>query len=207
MPSLQRLAYRGVHTSLVAAAVLISVGASSARADVALAPSLMGEDLYAVSGPGSQPGSLTTTSVTCNPNGTSTISFTARGVATGPYTGTYTESGVLRFGPQTTPDVTGFTNVGVVQSLDVSFHIDSPAGTVDGTKTLGPNASSTPSGSTGFGYCIATPPNPGVGVAEAFTIFAQYQADIVSPLGRFRDSGTASGDATSYRLDPAFPHV
>jgi hypothetical protein len=68
------------------------------------------------------------------PGQTFTLSFSAQGPAFGPYPGTFTESGTV------TAQVTGFIppafGFGIALTWSSNFTIDSPLGTVTGTKTL-----------------------------------------------------------------------
>lgn len=75
-------------------------------------------------------------SATCNPTGTSSISFSVSGSAVGPYAGTFTETGAATIGPLTSPlFVNGFQG-GPVTNFDSFFTIDSITGQVTGTKQL-----------------------------------------------------------------------
>jgi hypothetical protein len=69
--------------------------------------------------------------VRCNQDGSGTISWSATGIATGPYSGPFTETGRVSFGPP--PNSTDF---GQLTSVEVTFHIDSALGDVDGRKFL-----------------------------------------------------------------------
>src|SRR2546423_7311769 len=96
-----------------------------------VAPSLMSE---AFSSP--EVGSAV---ATCNPDGTSTITFDVSGTAVGPYPGAFHESGTVTIGPQNGPPdaVAGYPlPTGPVVSLSASFTINSVAGQVSGTKVL-----------------------------------------------------------------------
>src|SRR5256885_4863490 len=70
----------------------------------------------------------------CQPGGT-TFDFSASGIATGPYPGTFTETGTFRFGPPTP----GFLTTTVV-AFESSFRVDATfaggPGEVTGTKRL-----------------------------------------------------------------------
>src|SRR5438309_189442 len=65
----------------------------------------------------------------CNPNGTSTVMFSASGVATGPYPGTFTEVGTATIGPQTVSP-SGGSSLGTLLTFDAVFTIQSPTGDV-----------------------------------------------------------------------------
>ena len=111
---------------------VILVSAPGAMAQTAPPLTLTGETLHSAGA------STFTTTASCNPNGTSTFSYQTSGIATGPYTGTYTETGTVTVGPQ--PIVPGVTSApgGLVTSWTASFTITSPTGNVTGTKTLLP---------------------------------------------------------------------
>jgi hypothetical protein len=74
----------------------------------------------------------------CDPAGTSTVTFTASGNAIGTYAGMYTESGTITIGPQTTPiqPLFGLSFAGRVTSIEIEFSIQSATGDVTGTKSL-----------------------------------------------------------------------
>ena len=73
---------------------------------------------------------------TCNPGGTSTITYFVTGVASGPYPGTFAEVGRFTIGPENAPRfIIGFQS-GPVTSFDAAFAINSPVGKVTGVKTL-----------------------------------------------------------------------
>src|SRR3989442_1737820 len=72
---------------------------------------------------------------TCQPNGTSTVQFTGSGDATGPYSGTFTESGTATIGPQTL-DSGGGSSSGPLISFDAVFTISSGSTQITGTKAL-----------------------------------------------------------------------
>lgn len=141
---------------------------------------LTGEQFNSVGGPGS---------VNCDAVGD--FSFTASGVATGPYSGTFTETGTgtisqIFFGP--------------VTAFSASFTVLSPSGDVlvRGTKSLDPTV---PNPSVG---CLS-PPNVGI----VFGIPTAYVATIVTPAGDYRDEGTSIiqtlfSDPSSTFLDERF---
>jgi hypothetical protein len=72
----------------------------------------------------------------CNAAGTSTISYFASGIASGPYPGTFTETGTATIGPLTFPQFVNGFQFGLLTNLDAFFTIDSIAGQVTGTKSL-----------------------------------------------------------------------
>lgn len=73
---------------------------------------------------------------TCNPNGTSTISYYSTGDAVGPYPGTYTESGTVTIGPPSLQQFVNGLQLGTISTIQAFFTIDSSTGQVTGTKQL-----------------------------------------------------------------------
>jgi hypothetical protein len=78
----------------------------------------------------------------CNPNGTSSFDYSANGVASGPYPGTFSETGTVTVAAQTIPNryeipfgTLTFTT-GTLATVAATFTIQSSAGVVTGTKTL-----------------------------------------------------------------------
>ena len=181
-------------TSLALAALCLALAAPSA---VAQAPNLTGETLE--SNPGVVPGDQTTfSSATCNKDGTTTFEFQASGTATGPYNGTFTETGTVTIGPQT--DLGG---VGRVIDFSASFTIDSaiPPGTITGTKTLAPGAGADPA--SGFARCDSDgDPVADDVFANVTNFFVLYEAQIDTTAGSRTDSGNAG---FVLRSMPAFP--
>ena len=138
----------------------------------AVAPTLTGETLHAVSG---------TVSVNCNPDGSGAASYRVSGVATGPYPGAFRESGGLTFtsGPSSaTPILSGFR---------ATFAILSEVGTVTGTKSLLRRPRPL------LGVCSGST----VGVTS---VPLRYTATIETRTGLFRDSGLST--ATIVATDP-----
>jgi hypothetical protein len=79
----------------------------------------------------------------CNPDGISTVSWTATGTASGPFNGTFTATGTATIGPQTFGDpipIIPGTLAGPILSFDESFTISSldPPAIITGTKTHQP---------------------------------------------------------------------
>ena len=162
-----------VFAAAAALALAASMGSFGAPADAqtTLPPSLQGEFLFAGG----------THEVDCpTPTGGGTYSWSVvAGIAVGPYSGTYTETGTVTFGAL----VLDPANVHQpILDFHVSFEIDSPLGHVTGTKSIGPN----PDDLRG-----------GCGTGSSGHEFAQlegplvYDAQIVAVEGTFRDSGTA----------------
>lgn len=154
-------------------------------------PTLQGENLVA-------PFTGLTVTSNCEQTGNSSVSYTAQGVATGPFPGTFTAQGSIAIGPQTTParpPIPGSegTFTGPILTLTETFTISSAAGDVTGTKTLtqplealGERERATCqeltlfAGVTGTGRIVEV---------EAATT---YQATIQTPLGTFTDTGRAT---------------
>src|SRR5918996_3161248 len=111
--------------AMLAVAVATSGWGVFASAASAAPPTLTGETFTAAPD----------ITATCNPNGTSTVTFNASGVATGPYPGTFTEVGVATIGPQVLSPGGG-QSVGTLLAFDAVFTIESPLGNVIGTKAL-----------------------------------------------------------------------
>jgi hypothetical protein len=175
--------------SLAVAAVLLG---AFAPASFAQAASLTGESLE--SDPVLGGGQTTFGSFTCNKDGSTTIPFQTTGIALGPYTGTFTETGSITIGPQTNTGINSL-GVGAILDFDATFTIlsDFPSGTVTGTKTLAANAPTEPTLAGGFGRCDpdgSSPPD------EVFAIvsnpFVEYEAQINAVTGSRTDSGTGS---------------
>jgi hypothetical protein len=137
----------------------------------------------------------------CNPATTSTIVFSASGIAVGPYTGPFTVSGTVTVGPQTMVGPRPGTMAGAVTRFHETFTIDSPLGTVTGVKKLTrPNSSSlaTCQEVTDFD---AGPVVGGNGTVV--DVFAQprYVAKIREPGGNFHDRGDGQISFSEIELD------
>ena len=113
---------------------------------------------------------VSTSTSTCatGPTGTSTITYDVTGVATGPYPGTFEESGSITF-----------TETQVL-SFSAHFEIDSAAGDVVGDKTYDP--SEIPA--------IATCDETGGDLFARVIVAERYTAEITgSAAGDFTDTG------------------
>jgi hypothetical protein len=130
---------------------------------------------------------------TCDPSGTSTITYYTSGVATGPYPGTYTESGTATIGPASGAGFVNGFELGTITTIDAFFTIDSPIGQVTGTKHL------TVAG-TGQSACYQVQSRPfpdGTLFTGTFrrlcscgaTFLVAYDATIKTVDGTFGDSG------------------
>jgi Bacterial Ig-like domain (group 1) len=112
----------------------------------------------------------------CNPTGPSTFTFTATGVTTGPYPGTFHESGTFT---QSAPAVGGGR---VITAYDATFTIESDAGQVSGSKSLrGQNL--VPGGS-----CTE---NDFLRIVDGSVDPLTYDAHITTTTGSTTDHGTS----------------
>ncbi len=167
------------NNSLATFAVAITVAGSTLFASAARAqvppPTLTGEHLTAAP-------DVTTN---CNPNGTSTVTFSASGVATGPYPGTFTEVGTATIGPQTLSP-SGGQSIGTLLTFDAVFTIQSLAGGVTGIKTLAFPVTS-PATQVAIGQCNTFQNVELEDVIDRFTV--RYEAQISTLGGAFADRG------------------
>ncbi len=110
-----------------------------------------------------------TTRRECNSDGSGTFTYSASGTATGPYNGTFTETGT----------VTTDSSRNVIAS-SAHFTITSAQGTVTGSETIAPNSP--------LGTCGGIQPT-----GDSF-IKSQdnYQATITTPSGNYLDQGNFS---------------
>jgi hypothetical protein len=165
--------------SMVAVAALFACLAAPAAAQTGI-QSLDGEQLTLPVVLG-DPNGLPSPGFDCNPTGDSTFTFEVSGVATGPYPGTFTETGTVTVGPQTNANGTG-----TVTAFEAQFTINSAAGTVNGRKTLPANPSSA------VGIC-------GPDAGSIFVDLA-YRATITTLAGTATDQGLS--EATQFNLCP-----
>lgn len=133
-------------------------------------PTLTGEQLSSQSGEAAW---------YCNNDKSGNFTYIATGTATGPYPGPFSESGKFTV-----------NSVGEVTDFSANFKIDSPQGTVTGSKTI-------TSGPTS-GICDSQPFESTVNA----TAIAKYQAVIATPNGNYTDSGTSN--VTSNATTPLY---
>lgn len=160
--------------AVASAATVLGLFAASASAQVP-PPTLTGEQFIA------EP----EITASCNPDGTSTVTFTASGVATGPYPGTFTEVGTATIGPQTLSPGGG-QSIGTLLTFDAVFTIQSPAGEVTGTKTIAFPVTN-PATEVAIGQCNSFQNVELVDVIDRFTV--RYEAQISTAEGDFGDHG------------------
>jgi hypothetical protein len=150
-------------TALAGSVVSAAIGAPPA--------SMTGEHFAGTGGTGGP------ASVTCTTSGD--FSFSVSGAATGPYPGTFTETG----SGHVTVGVPAST-AGTVTSFSATFTVYSPVGAVlvTGTKTLDTSAP------TGFPLNYACQQDLATG---AVGIPTNYEATIYTGSGNYRDEGTS----------------
>ena len=161
-----------------------------------VAPSLVGEQLtyeYADSeGEVIEGTVLPITSITCDRDGTSTLTFDASGTAYGPYPGTFQQSGTIVIGPQTNPPAGQPTlNSGALITLDTSFTITSGDIEISGQMEIAAQPE------YAFGTCGSFNPgdNPFIPTLYGSLVDARarttFSATITTPIGDFIESGEA----------------
>ena len=164
------------------------------------------------------PGPVTTGNCSTDPaTGETSYSLAFSGIAVGPYAGTFTETIDVTIGPATSafplpPFFDGFISgaspsdviaAGQVLTLDAVFTIESPTGTVTGTKTL---SAVLPADATHAGLCADSSSQP---LPSGITGFYKevraydltYTATISSSEGTFQDEGTSQAQGRQGRLD------
>lgn len=159
--------------------MLVALLAAAATAEAAGTPSLAGEVMLAGvdSGVPSSSGSFEVT-LRCGATAPSWWTYAASGTATGPYPGTFTESGTVYV------DATGLGETGPVLSVHADFTIASGSTIVSGSKDMRMVATNT-------GSCLAGSSS----YAAKFTSAMTYTATIDTGSGTFTDSGTATIDS------------
>ena len=156
-------------------------------------PTLSGETL----GASFAPSNLTITASGCNPNGNSWFTYTVSGTASGPYTGTYTETGIVDLSAenQTFPVGTAPGPAGSVVGALAHFAINAPNGTVQGLSYAPPARGLYDTPGNNFADCL---PAGGVTRSPAQHIYeaganVNYAATIhVAGGGWYVDNGTTN---------------
>jgi hypothetical protein len=127
----------------------------------------------------------------CDPSGTSTVTFSGTGSAGGPYPGTATESGSITYGPQTIP-TSGFDafgeDAGPTLSVNVQFSITSGDTTIVGTKS-GVVSNGSDLGACGTFQNARYGGFTGIGTETQVISRTNYSATITTDSGRYSDSG------------------
>jgi hypothetical protein len=145
-------------------------------------PSLQGEIFQAASYQASGNVDISA-NCTMTPGETVTITYSAKGIAYGPYPGTFTESG--RVSVLLTHFLGSQQVLGTVTSWTANFTIDSAVGQVSGTKTLDPSAL------VNIGVCQEWVYDRKLWNVLAAYADLDYEATISSAGARYADEGTA----------------
>jgi hypothetical protein len=176
--------------AIVLGLVVLVVGLLAQPAQAAPPVSLAGETFIGTGQSEGGPIGTSEVSGTCNASGISTFTFTVTGTASGPYPGTFTESGSFTLGPAVTqPDG---NIVFPPLALDATFTILSATTTITGQKSLSPRTlkpydfGACGEGLAPFGFST---PN-----AAALQIMARYEAVIPRDGKTFRDHGDSFVD-------------
>jgi hypothetical protein len=182
---------RHARSFLTLGATLLIAGLVAAPALAATPSTLTGEQLTGettITDPGA-----TCTPSNAPPDGAShTFSYTATGVATGPYPGTFSENGTVTFS-NTLPDQNGNPS-GRASSWNVSFRINSPAGQITGYKRVSRSPGAT-------GLCGDTTSPLGTQFRRYANGILDYGALITVGAHTYADYGT-SEDHAAYYQDP-----
>lgn len=156
------MASRRTFAALLLAGTVVAAGIGVPTAAADVYPTLYGESMT---------GTPQVTSK-CDQTGPSTISYSVSGVATGPYPGTFTETGVATIGAQPIPN-----QAVPITSFSATFVIDSGPFRITGIKTL----SNTTTLATNLGTCVD--------FLKSFGAEATYDARVSTPTGTFADNG------------------
>ncbi|HEX8499566.1 MAG TPA: post-COAP-1 domain-containing protein [Pyrinomonadaceae bacterium] len=165
--------------SVLAALALLLLSLPQASRAQAGAGTLNGETLSRTTGAAND-AAFQISNLNCTQGGVAGFDFATSGTATGPYPGTYVESGSVTF--QNAPG-------GIILSFSSSFTITSGSTVITGTKTLA--AVQPPQGSNNRGTCQVLP-NGNLQVTNIFMIVAaQYTATIPTATGTVTETGTS----------------
>jgi len=159
-------------------AILAAISAAPLFAQPTPPPQTLTGELLATGGGGEN---IFVTDVDCDPTGDSSFSYEATGVAGPPYVGPFRETGTVTMGP-----ILPTGQFRRIETFTATFRIDSPAGLVIGNKFL---AREQPF-EHGIAECTDTPGQQALGAEKSPTIL-DYEADIHTATGTFRDRGTA----------------
>ncbi|MEK6226646.1 MAG: hypothetical protein AABM40_10200 [Chloroflexota bacterium] len=117
----------------------------------------------------------------CQPAGT-TFAFNATGVATGPYPGTFTETGTVTFGPASGTDLFNATVVAFESSFRIDAVLDGSPVEITGTKRLA---------FAGTGHCADVAVGDPFLSSRIAIVQATYEARIKTTRGVYFDRGGA----------------
>lgn len=175
---------------IVAATILLGASLPSMVVASTPPPTLSGEFLSAF--PDAIPTSSVDIVAACDPDGSSTISWSASGEAFGPYEGTFVETGSATVGPQTANAYVNGIQLGYLVSVEAFFSIDSPTGQVIGSKRLTGASSSDLGGCRDLdGFVL---PDGSVASGTFRRVLAQsmsYEALVLTGDEAWLDSGSA----------------
>jgi len=165
-------------STLAALALLLLSLPGASRAQTS-GGTLNGETLSRSTG-GTNDAAFQITSLNCTQGGVAGFDFNTSGTATGPYPGTYTESGSVTF--QNAPG-------GVILSFSSSFTITSGSTVITGTKQLAPVQP--PQGVNNLGACQVSQNGPLTITNISMIVAAQYTATIPTTNGSVTETGTS----------------
>jgi len=166
-------------------AALVLAAAQTAGADGPSTASLAGEEMLVQD--------VTLTTIDCDASRVSTVSYSASGLATGPYPGPFTVQGTVTIEPQTQQGPRPGTLEGPLASLSETFTISSATGTVTGSKSLpltGPGAGDLGSCQTVTGFDTGPVTNASGTVVDVFSQ-PVYTATISDASGTTSVTGDA----------------
>jgi hypothetical protein len=159
------------------------------------AGTLSGEVL---SGPANNPATFNVTSLNCVANGVSSFNFTSQGIATGPYPGTYVESGSITFDNNLTPGAPR-----PILSFSSTFTITSGVTVITGTKDVAPSPAPPFANN---GVCQSLPNGPLTVDSLTVNFAATYTATIPVGPGEFvNEQGTSRVFGSAFRAHTTNP--
>jgi hypothetical protein len=179
--SLKRLLSIPVALSLMSALTAVSALAAVGP------PTLTGEVFDTGQG-----GPLLVSTLSCNADTSGTVTWTNGGPATGPFPGTFTDSGTATFGPGVLTSLDQFNHP--VTSVQSSFTIVSGSNTIAGTTTLVetifdqfPDVASVLTGVDGVGACPSPSNTWPASIVSLNNLI--YDATIDTGTAQYRDTG------------------
>lgn len=177
-----------IRRALGVLALATCCAAAPAPAVAQTQPTLDGASLQTWRGADDPRSAPTVSDIQCDADGTSSFRFSAEGIAYGSLPGTFTTAGTVTIGPQGGVPVNG-----PVLTLEATFTIDSPAGTVEGTQHL----IATSTSNLPFGDCFSDFPHPqwpydaGALIVHFYADYdsVRYEATITTADGTTVESG------------------
>jgi hypothetical protein len=191
-------AYHRRRAGVILAAALVgaALGAPAGAAATTLPPTLSGAFLSAY--PAYIPTSSIDILATCDPAGTSTISWSVSGDSTAlfgtpPYPGSFVETGTATISPQAGPNFVNGIPLGDIVTLEAFFSIDSPVGQVMGSLRMVASTTARMGGCNDLdGFVL--PDGEHIVSGEFRRLFMQwgtYEALILADGAAYLDSGEA----------------